>query len=145
MPTAAEYERRISRYDSTMLVRLWDRILRGRTQHWESGKALEYLVLRAFQIEGAEVRWPYSVRIEKDELEQIDGVVYSDGLSCLIECKDKSENLNIEPIAKLRNQVLRRPSSVVGIVFSRQGFTDAALTLAHFTAPSDTTLERGRD
>ena len=145
MTTAAGYERRIARYNVAMLIRLWDRISRGRTPHWDPGKALEYLVIRAFQLEGAEVRWPYSVRIEKDELEQIDGVVYTDGLSCLVECKDKSENLNIEPIAKLRNQVLRRPSTVIGIVFSRQGFTDAALTLAQFTAPQVILLWSGEE
>jgi hypothetical protein len=41
----------------------------GNTSGWAPGKAFEYLVLRAFQLEGAEVRWPYSVRIDGGEKE----------------------------------------------------------------------------
>lgn len=107
------------------------------------GKALEYSILRAFEIEGATVRWPYSVKMDGDEIEQIDGVVYSDGLSCLIECKDQNSNVNVEPIAKLRNQLLRRPSGVIGVVFSRTGFTEPAQTLARFTAPQTILLWSG--
>lgn len=68
-------------------------------------------------------------------VEQIDGVVYHSGLAWLIECKDTRDSVNIEPIAKLRNQLLRRPSLTLGSVFSRTGFTDPALTLAQFSAP----------
>ncbi|MCC5621225.1 aminotransferase class I/II-fold pyridoxal phosphate-dependent enzyme, partial [Nostoc sp. CHAB 5715] len=45
----------------------------------------------------------------KEVLEQIDGVVYSEGLAYIIECKDECEAVDILPIAKLRNQLLRRP------------------------------------
>ena len=58
-------------------------------------------------------------------VEQIDGAVHTNGLSCLIECKDQAGNVNIDPIAKLRNQLLRRPPAVCGILFSTSGFTEA--------------------
>jgi hypothetical protein len=43
------------------LTKLWSEILDRETPHWESGKALEYFVLRAFELEGATVRYPYEV------------------------------------------------------------------------------------
>lgn len=101
MPTALEYERRITCYDWDELLMLWNQIQLGDTPDWESGKAMEYLVLRAFHLEGAEVIYPYSVVIEEEELEQIDGAIYSNGLACLIECKDVAERVNIEPLAKM--------------------------------------------
>lgn len=114
---------------------------------WSPGKALEYLLLRAFEIEGAEVEWPYSVRdeIAGGVLEQIDGVVYCDGLACLIEAKDVATALNVEPLAKLRNQLMRRPSIAIGAVFSRSGYTQPALTLARFLAPQTILLWEADD
>ncbi len=91
---------------------------------WPPGKALEYIVLRGFEIESAEVMWPYEVQQDDYIIEQIDGAVYCDSLYCLVESKDTSEAINIEPIAKMRNQLARRPSGSVGIVFSRSGFTE---------------------
>ncbi|BAZ10414.1 hypothetical protein NIES4071_22290 [Calothrix sp. NIES-4071] len=136
MPTGAEYEARIKTYNLDDLIRLLSQIEAGNTPDWDAGKALEYLIIRAFELEGAEVLYPYSVRIdEEEELEQIDGAIYSDGLNCLVECKDTSAKINVEPIAKLRNQLLRRPAAAIGCVFSRNGFTDAAATLAKYIAP----------
>jgi Restriction endonuclease len=135
MPTGAEYEARIKTYNWDDLIRLWSQIQTGDTPDWDAGKALEYLIIRAFQLEGAEVLYPYSVRIDDEELEQIDGAIYSAGLNCLIECKDTSTTLNVEPIAKLRNQLLRRPAAAIGCVFSSSGFTEAAFTLAKYIAP----------
>jgi hypothetical protein len=63
------------------------------------------------------------------------GAIYSDGLNCLVECKDTSTRVNVEPIAKLRNQLLRRPATAIGCIFSRNGFTDTAFTLAKYIAP----------
>jgi hypothetical protein len=157
------YEKKISQYDCDNLLNLWMSIEAGNTPGWAPGKAFEYLVLRAFQLEGAEVRWPYSVRIDGGEIEQIDGVVYfffllflliklfflkekfgySDGLACLIECKDESKEVNVDPIAKLRNQLLRRPGAAIGIIFSRSGFTKPAVTLAKFVAPQTILLWPG--
>jgi hypothetical protein len=106
MTTNEEYEQRISRYSWEQLLELWQEIETNQTPQWDSGKALEYLVLRAFQLESADVKYPYSVVIGEEELEQIDGAVYTEGLSCLIECKNLTTRVNIEPIAKMRTEWL---------------------------------------
>lgn len=143
MASENEYARRIGHCDWTALLDLWESIQAENTRGWAPGKAFEYLVLRAFQLEGADIGWPYTVSIGGEQIEQIDGVVYSDGLSCLVECKDQRDPVNVEPIAKLRNQLLRRPSSAIGVVFSsRSAFSDPAVTLAQFTAPQTILLWR---
>ncbi len=124
---------------------LWSSIEAGNTPEWESGKAFEYLILRAFELEGAEVRWPYRVTIEGEEIEQIDGVVYADGLAGIVECKDTAIKVDAVPIAKMRNQLLRRPAITLGLVFSRSGFTESAIVLARFTAPQTILLWDGED
>jgi hypothetical protein len=43
--------------------------------------------------------------------------------------------INVEPLAKLRNQLARRPAGLVGCLFSRGGFTRQAINLAGFMAP----------
>ncbi|WP_242046578.1 hypothetical protein [Cylindrospermum sp. FACHB-282] len=97
MPTGAEYEAKIASYNWDDLINLWSEIESGNTKAlgWGTGKALEYLVVRAFQLDGADVTWPYSVYMDGKQLEQIDGVVYVDGLACLIECKDTAEEIKI--------------------------------------------------
>jgi hypothetical protein len=52
----AEYEKKIAVYNWDNILDLWKGIESGNTPGWESGKALEYLILRAFQLEGAEVQ-----------------------------------------------------------------------------------------
>lgn len=145
MATGKEYKAKIANYNWDDLIQLWSEIESGDTPGWDTGKALEYLILRAFELDGAEVTWPYSVRVDGDELEQIDGVVYSEALACIIECKDSSTKVNIEPIAKLRNQLLRRPATTIGSVFSRNGFTEAAITLARFVSPQTILLWGGEE
>lgn len=93
---------------------------------WASGKAFEHIILRGFELEGAEVVWPFSVQLIGETIEQIDGAIYCAGLSCLVESKDYSEPINVEPIAKLRNQLMRRPPGTLGIIFARNGFTEPA-------------------
>jgi hypothetical protein len=68
-----------------------------------------------------------------------------DSLACLIECKDATKEVNVEPIAKLRNQLLRRPATAIGSVFSRSGFTEAAVTLTGFVAPQTILLWGGTE
>lgn len=145
MTTEAEYQTRISTYNWDNLIKLWLEIESGNTPNWDAGKALEYLILRAFQLDNAEITWPYSVYLDRDEIEQIDGVVYADGLSCIIECKDTTRPVKIEPIAKLRNQLLRRPAATIGSIFSRNGFTEASETLAGFVAPQTILLWGGEE
>ncbi len=135
--------------DHDGLAALWESV-EARTSGddgWDAGKAFEHIVLRGFDLEGAEVRWPYSVRWSVEygdqEIEQVDGVVYSSGLACLCECKDYESKVNIEPIAKLRNQLLRRPSGTIGCVFSRRGFTTPASELARFLSPQTILLWSG--
>ncbi len=146
MTTDAEYQAIIITYNWDELIELWSEIKAKNTSNfWDEGKALEYLVLRAFQLDGAEVAWPYSVKIQDTIVEQIDGVVYVDSLACLIECKDATKEVNVEPIAKLRNQLLRRPATAIGSVFSRSGFTEAAVTLTGFVAPQTILLWGGTE
>ncbi len=131
---------RVSKLDWDGLLTLWSSIREGCTPEWPPGRALEYLVLRAFQLDGADVTWPYEVRAvggiqSREAVEQVDGAVFARGLWCLVESKDTGDEVNVEPIAKLRNQLLRRPSSTIGLIFSAGGFTDPARVLASFLAP----------
>jgi hypothetical protein len=145
VPTAAEYIDMIESLNWDGLWCLWEGIENRNTPQWEAGKAFEYLVLRAFQLDGAEVRWPYRVQLFGEEVEQIDGAIYHGGLSCLVESKDLAGNIAIGPIAKLRNQLLRRPAGSIGLVFSRTGFTDPARFLAHFALPQAILLWHGEE
>jgi Restriction endonuclease len=145
MSTNLEYEQKISHFNLNDLLKLWENIKISNTPEWNSGKAFEYLLLRAFQLEGAEVRWPYSVTVDSQEIEQIDGIIYSDGLACLVESKDWKEPVNVEPIAKLRNQLFRRPTATIGVVFSRSGFTESTLKLARYTMPQNILLWNGEE
>src|SRR5437588_13126836 len=85
----------------------------------------------------ATVFWPYHVYERHDpspELEPMYGSILENGRYCLVSVKDEADPLNIDPIAKLRNQLLRRPWGVVGLLFSRSGFTSQAEREAEFTA-----------
>jgi len=73
--------------------------------------------------------------IKRNDLEQIDGVVYVNGLACLVECKDYQKAINFEPIAKLRSQLMRRPSTTIASIFSIEGFTEPASILLDFIHP----------
>ena len=127
-----EAEAKIQALDWAGLRGLWGKIQAGDTPDWDSGKAFEYLVIRAFQLDGAIVRWPYRVELQGKVVEQIDGIVVAAGLHAMIESKDQSESVAIEPIAKLRNQLMRRPVATIGMVFTRSGYTDPALMLARY-------------
>jgi hypothetical protein len=80
MPTNPQYEAVAKRLQRPGLFRLWRQIVEGNTSGWGPGKAFEYLIIRAFELEGAEVTYPYEVRVEDDVVEQIDGMVVVDGL-----------------------------------------------------------------
>ena len=86
MTTAAQYEAKIQSLQWDDLRSLWEKIKQRNTPEWDSGRAFEYLVIRAFQLDGAQVRYSYSVSFgEGEEVEQIDGAVHYSGLSCLVE------------------------------------------------------------
>ena len=139
------YQRQISALGWAELRSLWQQIQASDTPQWPPGRALEYLVIHTFQLDGATVRFPYSVRLEGEEVEQIDGAVHWQSFSCLVETKDFAEPVNVEPIAKLRNQLLRRPGGTIGLVFSRNGFTQPAKTLAQYVAPQTILLWTGKE
>ncbi|HLM68691.1 MAG TPA: restriction endonuclease [Longimicrobium sp.] len=141
----ADYIDRIRRMDWHALRRLWVEIETGSPNGWPAGKALEHLVLRAFELSGATVRWPYGVSIDGAIVEQIDGAVHVRGLSCIVECKDTVEPTNTDAIARLRNQLLRRPAGAVGLMFSRAGFTPAAVAQSNFMAPQAILLWDGEE
>jgi Restriction endonuclease len=127
-----EAEAKIQTLDWAGLRDLWGKIQAGDTPDWDPGKAFEYLILQIFHLDGAVVRWPYQAALHGEVVEQIDGVVVAAGLHALIESKDLKGPVTIEPIAKLRNQLMRRPVATIGMVFSTSGYTNPALTLARY-------------
>jgi hypothetical protein len=156
MPTEEDYVQRIRKFGRKRLLDLCRAVMPTEAQKagvgrqeerkgfdWPPGKAFELLVLRAFELDGADIRWPFRVHIEGEEVEQIDGAAHAGGMSCLIESKDLSEDVAVAPIAKLRNQLLRRPAGTVGVIFSSRGFTEAARILARFLAPQSILLWTG--
>jgi hypothetical protein len=145
MPTREEYEAQAQAMGWPELRALWNQIKFRDTPGWAPGKAFEYLVLRAFDLHGADVRWPYPVSLygQGEVIEEIDGSVRVGGLYSLIESKDEDGNIAIAPIAKLRNQLLRRPAGTFGMVFSSHSYTEAALQLAQFALPQAILLWTG--
>lgn len=145
MPTEAEYVARIRTLDRSGLLDLLRRVQDRDVGEWAIGKAFEYLVVRAFELESASVQYPYEVRIFGHEVEQVDGAVHIDGLSALIESKDYTSRLNVAPIAKLRNQLMRRPAASIGMLFSEEGFTQPALILSLFLSPQTILIWQGEE
>lgn len=111
---------------------------------WPKGKLMEYMIIRAFELESHPdkpvfVSYPYGVR-EEDignmELEQIDGAVHVLGLHAIIECKDfKDNSIEIEPLVKLRFRLQARHSTAFGIFFSCTNMTKPAEYWINFMAP----------
>jgi hypothetical protein len=146
LATAAEYQARMESFQWADLRSLWADITQRDTPTWEPGKAFEYLVLRAFQLDGATVRWPYRVNLFDEVLEQIDGVIYCGGLACVVESKDLSNgSVDVAPVAKIRNQLQRRPGNVLGVIFSRTGFTNPARKQSYFAFPQTILLWEGEE
>lgn len=144
---AKDYERKARSMGDHELRDLWLKIQGGKTgaAGWAAGKALEYFVLRAFQLDGAKIRWPYEVRLDGETVEQIDGVIHQGPISVVVETKDQQDPANVEPLAKLRSQLLRRPAGTIGMVVSKSGFTSPARTLAGFMAPTTILLWEGAE
>ena len=101
--TNADYEKKIKNYFWPNLQTLHGEIAARVTPGWAPGKALGYLIIRAFELDGASVRWPYDTEMHGEVVEQIDGAIVAAGLHCLIECKDESKPSAIAPLAKMRN------------------------------------------
>jgi hypothetical protein len=45
---------------------MWDKIQKGNVTGWDSGKAFEYLIPRAFQLDGARIKWPYRISLHEE-------------------------------------------------------------------------------
>jgi hypothetical protein len=93
------------------------------------------LIIRAFEIEKARVRYPFEVKGETGVIEQIDGAIHATGLHALIEAKDWKEGVGVEPIAKLRLRLARRPPGTIGVVFSVTRVTEPALEIVRLSSP----------
>jgi hypothetical protein len=141
-----EHRKRIQEYeDRESLKGLWLEIKAGRASAWPNGRALEYLVIRLCELEGAEVRYPFENR---GRAEQLDGAVYfrSAGLSLLVETKDySSDPVAVDPIAKLFARLQTRPPLVMGALFTTSSFTPGAVDLAGRLLPLRVLLWSGRD
>lgn len=136
--------------DLNSLQAFWLRVNRGEmVDGWPSGKAFEYIVLRAFELDpSAEVEYPYPVELlDVDVVEQIDGFIRisRSGINAMVESKDYGKNISISSIYKLRSQLARRPSGLVGCFFSREDYTPSAKLLSHFLFPQTILLWSGND
>ena len=135
LSSASEYARQlVQKMAWPELEALWKDIVGEQVSGWSQGKAFEYLVIRGFELSGLRVEYPYEVPPAGRIIEQIDGLVYLDDIPFLIECKDK-DKVDIEAIAKLHNQLLRRPPTTMGCVLSSGTFTGPALLLAGYMTP----------
>ncbi|MFL5354553.1 hypothetical protein [Archangium sp.] len=141
---SGEYQRRVLALGHEGLLELWTGLREGRSPpDWPAGILLEYLVLRAFQLEGAEVIWPYRVQQDGLLLEQIDGALYFDGVSCLVEFKDVTRPVDTVAIVKLKAQLLRRPRATIGALFNTGEFSQVATSLMRMMPPPDVLLWTG--
>ena len=140
MGNPTENTAKIRSYETLGKLRLlWNR-LKGKEiiAEWDAGIAFEYLILRAFEIQGAKVAYSYAVELlGKKNVEQIDGLISieSKNLHVLAESKEWDASIPFGPMAKMRNQLMRRPSGLIGSVFTTSTFTKEATILAHFFAP----------
>ncbi|WP_257455313.1 hypothetical protein [Archangium lipolyticum] len=139
-----EYQRRVLALEHRELMELWEGLRAGvAPADWPAGVLLEYLILRAFQLEGVEVTWPYRVYRDGVLLEQIDGVVYFDGVFCLVEFKDMTRPVDTVAIVKLKSQILRRPRTTIGALFCTGEVSQAASSLMEMLPPPDVLLWEG--
>lgn len=153
MPTKSkksndDYRTLAQRWSYSDLLKVWNRIKSGGSvPEWSSGKAFEYLVIRAFEIEGLRVTYPYEVTYPQKFgiLEQVDGVVYLGERPFLVESKDLSEAAAIEAFAKLRFRLEARPPGIMGILFSVKNFTIAVEVFAQFASPLNVLLWNSAD
>lgn len=141
--TAKDLQREAEKWSHQDLLSLWKQIKAGtRIPGFADGKAFEYLVIRAFQIEKTEARWPFQVTYPQrfGVMEQIDGVVHLPQRAFLIESKDLSEPAAIESVAKLRFRLESRPPSTMGVLFSVRDFTLPTEVFTQFASPLNVLL-----
>jgi hypothetical protein len=141
--SAAELEREARSWSRGDLVRIWERIKAGQPiVGWPAGKAFEYLVVRAFDLEGARVIWPFQVTYPQKfgTMEQVDGVAYLGDRAFLLESKSLSEPAAMEEVARLRMRLESRPPGTMGVLFSAQDFTLPTEVFTQFATPLNVLL-----
>lgn len=141
--TSKLYRDIAEKWISSDLRDIWAQIKTGAPiDSFPSGKAFEYLVIRAFEIEGLRVRWPYEVVYPQKfgTMEQVDGIVYFESRAFLVESKDLTEPAAIEAIAKLRFRLEGRPPGTMGVLFSVNDFSLPAEVFAQFASPLNVLL-----
>jgi hypothetical protein len=125
---------RIKGYSWPKLRQLWSKLHQGDPAGFDQGKAFEFLVLRAFSLDGLEVVWPFSVPSEfasaSAPTHQIDGAIFSRSTSFRVESKHWRETVDYKPVALLIAHLKRRPPGTMGILMSLRGPTDPASELA---------------
>ena len=134
MTKSERYQQRIQACNREQLLALWHQKQEGTlSTFWKPGKFLEYVLLRAFEIEGAIVTYPFDVPECGKIVEQIDGAIRIGDLYALVECKDYGDApVDFVPIAKLRNILIKRHASVFGMVFSMSNYTEPVeISLRH--------------
>lgn len=133
------YVAQIRALGKTELVDLWNKLVVATPiEGWEPGRALEHLVLRAFELEGADVVWPY-----RNVREQVDGAVYMDERLHLLESKDWGRLVDATPVARMKMMLERRPHGTAGMIFCRGNFTKAAKYEAEFNPARNILLWEG--
>lgn len=121
--------------DKNELLSLWKGIVGLSGNLITKGTEFEYLICRAFELEGATVEYPFTVTVHGATSEQIDGVISLGDFHCLLECKNQIESVDFEPFTKLRSRLQRRPSSAIGAIFTTSSFTKPAMILNQFLHP----------
>lgn len=136
MSKARNYEDIICQMNWPELEVLWQQIKAKQTPEiWPPGKALEYFLLRCFQLDGAEVVYPLDIYKQNEVIEQLDGIIFWNNYVVLVECKDVRRPVNFDPIAKLRSRLMTRPNNVIGCFFSMSGYTVPAQIVSEHLAP----------
>ena len=140
-PSEITLMNRVRRYSWLQLENFWKRIKKGKTPGWSPGKALEYMLVRAFELDGAVVVYPFNNNVLTAQ-EQIDGYVFVKelGVGFLIECKDWSQNVAFDELAKLHGRLSYRMPSTYGIFLSRGGFTASAVEMMYLMHPHNILL-----
>jgi len=136
-------EREAKAWSRDDLLRMWARIKTGeRSAGWPAGRDFEYLVVRAFDLEGVRVIWPFEVTYPQKfgTMEQVDGVVYLDGRAFLVESKNLSEPIAVQELARLRMRLESRPPGTMGVLFSTQNFSLPTEVFAQFARPLNVLL-----
>lgn len=135
-PSESKLINRIRTYDWSKLERLWKKVRDGKKTGWADGKALEYLFIRAFELENADVEYSYNNKVIKSK-EQADGYIYLPSISTgfIVECKDWDSKIAFDEVAKLNSRLSYRMPSVYGIFVSMSDYTPSAMELMFMMQP----------